>query len=140
MPRVSSHQSLKDGRFDGPVFPLTVPVSYSNAANNTLQLSDLLGGLIIRDCNGAARTDTLPSASVLVEGIQGAMVGTSFEFTVKNISGTAVAVTLAVPAGNATSGSMAVNQSNAKYFLLVFTNVTIGKEAYTLYSLGASAF
>lgn len=137
---VASHQGLQDGRLQGPSFPLVVPVSYANAGNNTYLTSDVLGGLISRDCNGGARTDTMPTAAALVAAINGAMVGTSFEFTIKNISGTAVALTVAAGSGGTTSGTMTIAQSNAKIFMVVFTNVTPGSEAYTVYSLGSLVF
>lgn len=138
--RVSSHFGLQDPRFDSPVFPLMVPVSYATAGNLTYSVNDLFGQLISRDGNGGARTDTLPTAAALVAAIQGAMVGTSFEFDLKNITGTAVAITVAAGAGGSTSGTMTVAQSNIKTFCIVLTSVTIGSEAYTVYSLGGSAY
>lgn len=138
--RVSSHWGLQDPRFDGPVVPTVTPVSYSTAGNLTYSVNDILGGLISRDTNGAARTDTLPTAAAIVAAMQGAQVGHSFEFVIKNIAGAANSLTVAAGAGGTTSGTMTVAQSNVKCFLLVLTNVTIGSEAYTLYSLGTTTF
>jgi hypothetical protein len=140
MARVSSHWGIQDPRFSGPVVPTLSPVSYSPAAAQTYSTSDVLGGLISRDCNGAARTDTLPSAAALVEAMQGVQAGHSFEFAIKNTSGAANTLTLAAGAGGSTSGTMTVAQSNIKAFVIQFTNVAIGKEAYTVYSLGTSVF
>ena len=140
MPRVSSHFALKDGRFASLTFPLIVPATYSTAGAVTLTTDQVLGGLLLRDGNGGARTDTLPNASDLVEAIQGCMVGTSFQFHVRNTSGTAIAITIAVGTGGTASGTMTVAQSNAKTFMVVFTNVTVGSEAYTVYSLGTIVF
>lgn len=140
MPRLSSVQSLQDGRFDGPVFPLTTVSTLTTAGNLTLTTAQILGGLILRAGNGGARTDTLPTAAALVEAIQGCMVGTSFEFVLLNNSATAVNITLAAGTGGTASGTMATAQNNSKIFCVVFTNVTIGSEAYTLYSFGGSTF
>lgn len=140
--RVSSHWGLQDPRFDGPVVPLIVPATLSTAGNLTYTTDQLLGGLIIRAGNGGARTDTLPTAAALVAAMQGVQVGHSFQFDLLNNSATAVAITVAVGAGITamTGATLATSQSNVRYFMIVFTNVTIGSEAATLYSLGTSAF
>lgn len=140
MPRVSSHFALKDGRFGSLTFPLIVPVTYNTAGAVTLTTDQVLGGLLLRDGNGGARTDTLPDAGPLVEAIQGCMVGTSFQFHLRNTSGTAIAITLAAGNGGTTSGTMTVAQSNGKSFMVVFTNVGVGTEAYTVYSMGTVTF
>jgi hypothetical protein len=140
MPRVSTHFSLKDGRFGSLTFPLIVPATLSTASALTLTTDQVLGGLILRDGNGGARTDTLPTAADLVEAIQGCMVGTSFTFHVRNTSSTAIAITIAVGTGGTASGTMTAAQNNAKSFMIVFTNVTYGSEAYTCYSLGTIVF
>lgn len=140
MPRLSSHFGLQDPRLQSLVFQLIVPATINTAANVTITPDQLLGGLILRDGNGGARTDTLPSAAALVDAVQGAMVGTAFEFAVRNATSTAAAITLAVGAGGTLSGTAAVAQLNSSDFMLVFTNVTIGQEAYTLYSKGTGVF
>lgn len=140
MPRVSSHFLVQDPRLGSLAFPLIVPYTYSTAGAVTLTTDQVLGGLLLRDGNAGARTDTLPDAGPLVEAIQGCMVGTSFTFTLRNTSGTAIAITIAVGAGGTASGTMTVAQSNSKSFMVVFTNVTNGSEAYTCYSLGTLVF
>lgn len=141
MPRLSSHFSVKDPRFGSVVFPQILPVSISTAGNVTYTTAQLLSGWIMRDGNGGARTDTLPTAAAMVEAVQGAMVGTSFEFELRNVSGTAIAITLAAGAGGTLSpASTSVAQSNTRSYLFNFTNVTIGSEAYTVYSRGTAAF
>lgn len=142
MPRLSSHFGLQDPRLQSLVMPLIVPVSIATAGNVTLTAAQLLGGLIIRDGNGGARSDNLPTAALLVDAIQGAMVGTSFQCEFRNSTGTAVAITLVAPAGSGAtiSGTATVAQLNTKTLLFVLTNVTIGSEAYTVYSLGSAVF
>jgi hypothetical protein len=140
MPRLSSHFGLQDPRFQSVLMPQILPVLISTAGNVTLTPAQVLSGWVIRDGNGGARTDTLPSAAAMVEAVQGAMVGTSWELELRNSTGSAVAITLAPGAGGTISGTANVAQNNTRTYLFSFTNVTQGQEAYTLYSRGAAAF
>jgi hypothetical protein len=120
---------------------MIVPQTISTAGNVTYTPAQLMSGWINRDGNGGARTDTLPSASALAAAIQGVMVNTSFEFELRNTSGTAIAITLAGGAGVTFSpASSSVAQLNTRTYLVVFTNVTPGQEAYTVYSRGTGPF
>jgi hypothetical protein len=138
--RVSSHFGLQDPRFDSLVMPLNVVSTLSPAAAHTYTTDEILGGLILRDTNGAGRTDVLPTAALLVAAIQGAMVGTSFEFHIRNTADAAETLTISAGTGGTTSGTMTIAQNNAKTFRVVLTNVGIGSEAYTVYSLGTVTF
>lgn len=135
-----THFPLKDPRFESLVFPLTVAATLSDAANDTYTVAEVLGGLILRDTNGAARTDTLPDAADLLAAIPGAIVGTSFKFTVRNTADAAETLTVAAGAGGTISGTATIAESNSKEFLVVFTDVDSGSEAYTVYSLGTATF
>ena len=139
MPRVSTHFGLQDPRFQSLVFPLIVPTTLAADSNQTLTTDQVLGGLIIRSFL-AARSDTLPTAAALVEAIQGCMVGTSFRFLVRNAAAGAFAQTLVAGTGGTVSGTATVAQNNAKEYLVVFTNVTAGSEAYTVYSISTGVF
>jgi len=141
MPGVATHFGLQDPRFQSLVYPMVVPVTISTAGNVTYTTTQLMSGMILRDGNGGARTDTLPSASSLVQAIQGAMVGTSFEFELRNSSGTAIAITLAAGAGvTLNPASTSVAQSNTRPYRVILTNVTPGQEAYTVYAGATGAF
>ena len=120
-----------------PVSFYTV-ASKAEASDQTYTAAQLLGGMILRDCNGAHREDTLPTAALLVAAVSGAVVGTGFEFTVQNFSNAAETITIAVGVGGTAdpSSTLTIAQNNSKRFLVVFTNVTGAAEAYTLYSLG----
>jgi hypothetical protein len=139
MPRVSTHFGVQDPRLGSLAFPLIVPATIATAAATTLTTDSVLGGLILRDAAGAGRTDTLPTAADLAEAIQGVMVGTSFTFHVRNTAAGAFAITVAVGTGGTASGKMTIAQNFCKSFTIVFTNVTVGSEAYTCYSLGSVA-
>ena len=138
MPRLSSHQSIQDARFGTLTFPTTVNTANSTDANQTYTAAQVLGGLISRTI-GAARTDTMPTAAALVEAVQGVQAGHSFEFFVRNTGG--FTLTLAVGAGGTADAisTLTVTSGNTRTLKLIFTNVNVGSEAYTLYSLGSAA-
>jgi hypothetical protein len=94
--------------------------------------------MITRDTAGGARTDTFPTAAQMVAGLAGCAVGTTVETFVRNDG--AATLTVAVGTGGTGSGTLTVATLNAKVFWLRFTNVTLGSEAYTLYSLGSFVF
>lgn len=98
---------------------------------------ELLGRLILRDPNGGARNDVFPAAADLVDAIQGCVVGSGFEFTIRNTANAAETITMTAPGADVTlSGTMTIEQNNSKRFLAVVTNVGAGTEAVTIYSLG----
>jgi hypothetical protein len=135
MPRVSSHFALQDPRLESVSMPMILPLNLTVAA--TLTSPQLLQGFIIYNAAGAANI-TLPTASDLANNIQGVMVGTSFEFEVRSAG--AGAATVVAGAGGTISGTAAVATLNSKTFLMNFTNVTLGQEAYTVYTKGGAAF
>lgn len=108
----------------------------NTAAARTYTAAELLGGLILRDPNGAARSDVTPTAALIVAGIAGAVVGSSFEFTIRNTADAAETITVTAGTGVTLSGTMTIAQNNSKRFLAVCTNVGSGTEAVTVYSLG----
>ena len=142
MPRVSSHFGLRDPRLQSLVMEQIVPAAISADSATTLTPAQVLGGQIVRTGMTAGRTDTLPTAAVLAEAMQGVFVGLAFQFEVRNQNAGAFAQTLAVGTGGTLSaGSTATTaQNNTHFYRLSFTNATIGAEAYLLESLGTLAF
>ena len=125
----------------GNIITKTTVTTDSTAGVITYTAAQLLGGLILRDCNGAGRADVVPSAALMVAAIPGCVVGSSFYFTIRNTSSTAVSITVTANGADTTiSGTATIAQNNSKMFLLRITNVTASSEAYTLYSLGTSVF
>jgi hypothetical protein len=122
--------------FSSNVFPKTTVSTVTTAGAETLTAAQLVGGLILRDPAGGARTDTTATAALILAEITGAVVGSSFEFTIRNDADAAETITVAGGSGVTTSGTMTIAQNNTKRFKLVFTNVTAASEAATLYSLG----
>src|SRR5215472_8167190 len=129
MPRLQSHFGLADPRLQTVSMPMVTPVTISGTTA-TLTSAQAMSGLII-STNAAATTVTLPNASDLCNNIQGVMVGTSFEVMVKSTG--AGGLTIAPGTGGTMSGTATVTTANIRTFMLNFTNVTIGTEAYTCY-------
>lgn len=126
---------------NGALTTKTTVTTISTAGAVTFTAAQLLGGLILRNPNGAGRADVVPTAALMVAAIPGAVVGDSFRFVIRNTAGAAETITL-TPDGAATtiSGTATIAQNNSKEFLLVLTNVTASSEAYTIYSLGTVVF
>jgi hypothetical protein len=123
-------------RSTGQFFPTITVSTVTTASAVTLTAAQILGGLILEDPNGGAATATLPTAALLLAAIPGAVVGTSFEFTIRNTADAAETITVAGGTGGTISGTATIAQNNSKRFLVRLTNVTAASEAYTVYSLG----
>jgi len=126
--------------FSTLVYPFLTVTTLTTASNLTLTAAQILGGLILRATSGAGRTDTLPTAALLVAAIPGAQIGTGFEFTIRNDAGAAETITVAAGVGGTTKGTMTIAQNNMKRFLIVLTAVAAGSETYDVYSLGTIVF
>lgn len=114
------------------------PASYATAGAVTYTAADILTGLIVRDCNGAARTDVLPTAALLVAALPDAKVGDIVQCEVLNGSDAAETITINAGAGggydpNQTAVSRVVPQNSSKTVRIRLTNVTPGAEAYVAY-------
>jgi hypothetical protein len=102
----------------------------------TLLPSDVMGGFITAN-NAGAQMFTLPSAAALIPLIEGARVGSSIIFILKELA--AGTVTLAAGTGGTIVGTPTVATANIKQFLLQVT--AIGPTpTYSCYSLGTAAF
>ena len=108
----------------------------TTAGDVTYTAAELVGGMILRDPAGGARADLFPTAAAIVAGIQGAVVGSSLEITIRNTADAAETITMTTNTGLTLSGTMTIAQNNSKRFLAVCTNVGSGTEAVTIYSLG----
>lgn len=113
------------------------PTSYATAGNATITAAQVLSGVIVRDCGGGARTDTLPTAALLVAAVPNAKVGDLIRCTVINGSDAAEALTIAEGAGGTWDtnfvAAKAVAQNAARELIIRLTNVTASSEAYVVY-------
>jgi len=141
MSKLNAHFSIKDSRLGSVAVPTYSVQTVTDAAAHTYTTDETLSGLILRDTNGASRTDVLPTAVSLVAAVQGAMVNHAFELEIRNnADASAEVLTIAAGTGGTTSGTMTVADGATKRFAIVFTNVTLGSEAYTVYSLGSKTY
>lgn len=125
-------------RFSTLLYPTVTVSTDATAAAVTFTVTQVLGGLILRDPNGAARADLLPTAAALVAAIEGIQIGTAFYFDIRNTADAAETITITTNTGLTLSGTMTIAQNNSKRFCVVFTNITSGTEAVTVYSLGTT--
>ncbi|MBF0529810.1 MAG: hypothetical protein HQK55_11190, partial [Deltaproteobacteria bacterium] len=114
----------------------TTVTTKTTAGAVTYSAAELLGGLILRDPNGAGRADVTPTAALIVAGIAGCVAGSSFEFTIRNTADAAETITVTAGANVSLSGTMTIDQNKSRRFLAVVTNAGSGTEAVTIYSLG----
>lgn len=125
----------------GPIQGEQLPAaaSLATAGNETLTAAQLLGGTIVRDPAGAGRTDTLPTAALLVAAIPGAKVGDIIDTLIVNGADAAETITLAAGTGgafdaNQTAASRVIPQNSSKRIRVRLTNVTAASEAYVVYA------
>lgn len=116
---------------------LPAPTSLATAGAATLTAAQLLSGLIVRDCAGAARTDVLPTAAQLVAAIPNAQVGDMVRCTMINGSDAAEVITLQEGAGGGWDSNFVatktIGQNQAREVIVRLTNVTASSEAYIVY-------
>lgn len=111
--------------------------TYGTGTNKTITAAEVLGGLYLRDTNGGAREDTLPTGDLLAAAIPGVQVGTTIRFHVRSTG----AQTLTIAAGDdgTDSGNMTIATTFANDFLIVFTAVG-SSNTYTCYDCGTLVF
>lgn len=100
----------------------------------TFTTDQVQGGLILRDPNGGARADLVPTAAAMSDAINSPIKGEniSFEFTIRNTADAAETITVTTNTGVTLSGTMTIAQNNTKRFMWVQTSPTTA----TVYSLG----
>jgi hypothetical protein len=106
----------------------------TTASAQTYTAAQIIGGLILRDPNGAGRSDVTPTAALIYAalGSPAKYTDISFDFTVRNTADAAETITLTAGTGVTLSGTMTIAQNNSKTFRVVVNSPT----AVTVYSLG----
>lgn len=126
--------NLDNTKVDGFLIEPGTVTTISTAGAVTFSAAEVLGGLILRDPNGAGRSDLLPTVASLAIALedQKEPAGMSFEFTIRNTADAAETITVTTNTGWTLSGTMTIAQNNSKRFKVVFAS----NAAATLYSLG----
>lgn len=114
--------------------------SIATAGAGTYTAAHILNGIIVRDCTGASRTDTLPTAAALVAALPGAKVGDIVKCLIVNGSDPVTEIiTLQEGSGggwdaNQTAVSRTILGTCSKLVHIRLTNVTASSEAYVVYA------
>ena len=116
--------------------------SLATAGAGTLTAAAIVGGVILRDPAGAARTDTTHTAAQLLGAVQGARVGTTFDLFITNSAdGNAEDITLVGGTGVTLSPiSIVIRRGETSHLKVAFTNITVASEAVTIYHLNANQY
>lgn len=116
------------------IFRNVTVTTKSDAAAVTYTADEILGGLVLRDPNGAGRSDLVPTAANVFAAVNSPFQATNlaFEFTIRNTANAAETITLTTNTGVTMSGTMTIAQNNTKRFMWVQTSPTTA----TVYSLG----
>jgi hypothetical protein len=105
------------------------PVTVGTAGPVTYTPAQFASGMIIRDCAGAARSDTTPTAAQIIDGMtvsgRAPVVGNYYELYLRNTSAGAFAVTLLAGANVILAGTMIVPQSQTGKYLVTVGNAGI---------------
>ena len=118
-------------------YPKITVTTVNGTGATTLTAAALTGGLIIRTSMTAARSDPTDTATAIIGAISGAVVGTSFRFTVENQTATYTETISAGSGVTLSPSTITIPTLNVRNFLAVITNV--GTPAVTIYDLGASS-
>jgi hypothetical protein len=127
----------------GPRPYIYAGTSVTTAGAATYTAAGVFGGLILRDPAGADRTDTLPTAALLVAylkskanemGVQ-LPVYVAFDFIVQNDADAAETITVQAGSGgtNTSGHTRTIAQSNSKKFNIILNTVA---QTYDLRNLG----
>jgi hypothetical protein len=116
--------------------------SINTAGAVTYTSAQLLAGTIVRDPNGLARTDTLPTAALLVAAMIAAghcQIGSVLNCLIINGADAAELITLAAGAGGTfdaaqVTTSRSIAQNTSKTIKIRITNITLTTEAYVVYA------
>lgn len=136
---VYARSTLTDGLGGRFAFPMRSITQITTAGAATYTAAQFLEGIIDRDPNGAARTDTTPTAANLVADMPNAYVGASYWLIISNAGAATEDLTISAGTGVTLDGTIVIGDGKAQLYLVRFTNVTAASEAVTMYGLGDAA-
>lgn len=115
---------------------MSAPVEITTAGAATYTAAQVLGGIILRDCAGAGRSDVLPTAALLIGAMRGERVGDVIRCTVINNSDAAETITITPGTGGTIpqlDATQIIPQNTSRELLIRITGVVAGSEAYVVY-------
>lgn len=112
----------------------TTVATITTGGASTYTAAQILGGLILRDPAGADRSDVTPTAALLATQVKNPIVGTSFDFVVRNTADAFEVITLTAGSGVTLSGKVTISRGESRRFIAIFT--AVGTPAVTIYDAG----
>lgn len=113
---------------------LKTETTNSTAGALTITAAMVKGGLLTRDPAGANRTDVLPTAALLVAGLEKPVVGMELKFLIVNMADAAETITVTAGTGGTMHPpAVTIAQNTSKEFLIKITNV--GTPAYDVFAM-----
>lgn len=122
----------------GPTIETRTPVGDTVAGAETYTPAMLVGGLLLRDPNGAGRSDVTPTAAEIAAAVPGARRNTVFECLVVNTADAAETITLTV--GNGVTlipAAVTIAQNEIARLTVRIVNATPGAEQVIIYCMVA---
>lgn len=104
----------------------------------TMTVAQALAGVLFVDCQDAGGIK-FPTAALLAAAIQGVAVNTAVFLWIVNTGDTTLTPAVGTGGTLGTGSTAAMATVTSKLWLVRFTNVTEGSEAYTLWSLNAAS-
>jgi len=114
------------------------PDEVVTAGPATFTIAQLLTGIVVRDPTGASRADLVPTAALIVAGIEGVFIGAVFEFTIINTGSNAEIITVTTAAGVTLTGTMTIDGGDLRRFRAEVTAIASGSQAVTIRDIGDS--
>lgn len=105
----------------------------ATVGNNTWTIAEMLGGLLLRDAAGGARSDVTPTAELIVAGIPCAAVNDTFEVVIVNTADMAEAITLTAGSCVTLIPSSLVTAQDEQLHLIVRLTCVGATEKVTMY-------
>lgn len=106
----------------------------TTADNVTYTAAQVLAGIMVRDCNGGARTDVLPTAALLLASMKNEQVGDIVRFLIINNSDAAETITISAGSGgdfDQIAGTRIIPQNTSRMLYIRITNIST--PAYIVY-------
>jgi hypothetical protein len=123
--------------YAAPAHISSVTSLVTTEAAETLAVADALCGMIMVT-PAQALSISWPTAAQLVAGFNGAVVGAGVRLIVRRVGGTGD-ITMTTATGLSLDGTLIITTGRTGEFLVVFTNVTPGSEAATIYTISSAS-
>lgn len=134
----NGHLTVSGCLFTTVAFMRITVTTITTAGNVSYNGNQTVTGFISRDPNGAPRTDSLPSATTIVNNVSQARNGDGKLFLIRNEGSGAETITLSPGAGVAINGSATISAGNARFYVMRIN--TVSPASVTFYALGQAPF